>query len=85
MINNLGIVSSVEQSDSVKHMLVSILFQILSPFRYLQNIEQSYLCYTSRALLVIHFKYSTVWDALAEVRTPNDHCREHEFDAWLGN
>ena len=28
------------------HIYVSILFQILSPFRLLQNIEQSSLCYT---------------------------------------
>ena len=30
--------------NSVVH--VSILFQILSPFRLLQSVEQSYLCYT---------------------------------------
>ena len=33
------------QRDSVIHIPVSILFQILSPFRLLQNIEQSSLCY----------------------------------------
>ena len=36
--------SGVQQSDSVIH--VSILFQILFPFRFLQNIWQSSLCYT---------------------------------------
>ena len=46
MINNVVIVSGVQQSDSVLHIHVSILFQILFPFRLLHNIEQSSLCYT---------------------------------------
>ena len=40
MINNV-LVSGVQQSDSVIHIHVSILFQILFPFRLLQSIEQS--------------------------------------------
>ena len=41
------LVSGVQQSDSVIHILVeSILSQILLSFRLLQNIEQSFLCYT---------------------------------------
>ena len=40
------LVSGVQQSDSFIHIYVSILFQILFPFRLLQNIEQSSLCYT---------------------------------------
>ena len=58
LINNIVLVSGIQQSDSVIH--VSILFQILFPFRLLQNIEQSSLCFYSRSLLVIHFKYSSV-------------------------
>ena len=46
MINNVVIVSGVQQSDSVIPIHVSILFQILLPFRLLQDIEQSSLCYT---------------------------------------
>ena len=46
MINNVVLVSGVQQSDSVIHIHVSILFQILFPFRLLQNIEYSALCYT---------------------------------------
>ena len=46
MINNVVLVSGVQQSDSVIHIHVSILFQILFPFRLLQNIEQSSLCST---------------------------------------
>ena len=42
LIKNVSFISSVQQSDSVIH--VSILFQILSPFGLLQNIEQSPLC-----------------------------------------
>ena len=55
MINNVVLVSGVQQSDSVIHIHVSILFQILFPFRLLQNIEQS------RSLLVIYFKYNSVY------------------------
>ena len=44
-INNVVLVSGVQQSDSVIH--TSILFQILFPFRLLQNIEQSSLCSTA--------------------------------------
>ena len=33
------------ESDSVTYIHISILFQILSPFRLLQNTEQSSLCY----------------------------------------
>ena len=46
MINNVVLVSGVQQSDSVMHIHVAILFQILFPFRLLQSIEQSSLCYT---------------------------------------
>ena len=39
-----------------------ILFQISFSFRLLHDIEQSSLCYTvCRSLLVIHFKYSSVY------------------------
>ena len=39
-------VSVVQQSDSVIHIHISTLVQILFPYRPLQNIEQSSLCYT---------------------------------------
>ena len=45
-MNNVMIVSGVQQSDSVLHRRVSLLFQILFPFRLLHNIEQSSLCST---------------------------------------
>ena len=45
LINNVVLVSGVQQSDSVIHIYVSIVFQILFPFRLLHNIEQSSLCY----------------------------------------
>ena len=44
MINNVVLVSGVQQSYSVIH--ISVLFQILLPFRLLQNIGESSLCYT---------------------------------------
>ena len=43
---NVVLVSGVQQSDSVIHIHVSILFQVIFPFRLLQNTEQSSLCYT---------------------------------------
>ena len=46
LINNVVLVSGVQQSDSVIHIHVSILFQVLFPLRLLQNIELSSLCYT---------------------------------------
>ena len=46
MINNVVLVSGVQQRDSVIHIRVSVLFQILFPFRLLQNIQQGSLCYT---------------------------------------
>ena len=46
LINNVVLVSGVQPSDSVLHIPVSSLFQILFPFTLLQNIEQSSLCYT---------------------------------------
>ena len=46
LINNVVLVSGVQQSDSVIHIHVSILLKIIFPFRLLHNIEQSSLCYT---------------------------------------
>ena len=46
LINNVMLVSGIEQSGSVMPIHVSILFQILVPFRLFHNIEQSSLCYT---------------------------------------
>ena len=37
-------ISGVQQSDSVIHTHVSVLFQVLFPFRLLQNFEQRSLC-----------------------------------------
>ena len=45
-MNNVVLVSGVQQSNSVIHIHVAILLQILFLFRLLQNIEQSSLCYT---------------------------------------
>ena len=44
LINNTVMISDVQESNSVT--LVSILFQIIFPFRLLYNIKQSSLCYT---------------------------------------
>ena len=55
LIYNVVLVSGIQQSDSVIHIHIPILFQILFPFRLLQNIEFPVLY--SRSLLVICFKY----------------------------
>ena len=39
-------ISGVQQSDSIIHIHIFILFQILFPYRLLQYIEHSSLCYT---------------------------------------
>ena len=57
------LVSGVQQSDSVIHIHMSILFQVLFPFRLLKNIEQSSL---SSLLLIICFKYSSAYRSVPE-------------------
>ena len=54
------LVSGVEQSDSVMHTYVSILFQIPYPFILLQNIEQSSLCYICSVTQLC----PTLWDPM---------------------
>ena len=56
LFNSVMLVSGVQQRASGGHIHVSILFQILFPFRLLQSIAQSSLCHTHRSLLVIYFK-----------------------------
>ena len=46
-------ISGVQQSDSAIHILVSILFQTLFPFRLLQNTEAGFPVLYSRCLSVI--------------------------------
>ena len=41
------------QSDSVIHVHVSILVQILFPYKLIQNTEYSFLCYTVGSWLYI--------------------------------
>ena len=55
------LISGVQQSDSVIHIHISILFQILIPFRLLQNIEHGSLCYTVGPSWLSTFKYSSVY------------------------
>ena len=52
------LVSGVQQSDSVIHIHVSILFKNLFLFRLLQRIEQSSLCF------MLLFSHSVVSDSL---------------------
>ena len=65
LINNIMLVSGVQQSDQLR---VSILFQIVFPFRLLHNIEQSTLCYTVSPcwLSILHLAVCT-----GQSQTPN--------------
>ena len=47
LIYNVVLVSAVQQSESVIHIHISTLFQILFPYGSLQSIEQSSLCSTA--------------------------------------
>ena len=55
------IVSSVQQGDSVIHIHVSILLQILSPFRSLPGIKESSMCYSVGPCWLSNFNYSSVY------------------------
>ena len=46
LIYNVVLVSGVQQSESVMHIHIPTLFEILFPCRSLQSIEQCSLCYT---------------------------------------
>ena len=61
-MNSVVLISGVQQSDSVIHIHVSILYQVLSPIRLLQNIEQSSLYYTVCGLYLFlpHVIFSSV-------------------------
>ena len=58
--------SGVQQNDSVIHL--SILFQILFPYRLLQNIEYSFLCHTGGPcwLSILY-----IVGCICEFQTPN--------------
>ena len=57
------LVSGVQESDSVIHVHVSILFQILFPFRLLHNIEQSTQCLwiLGKVLFCLSILWSEPW------------------------
>ena len=46
LIYNVVLVSAVLQSESVIHIHISTLFQILFPYRPVHNVKQNSLCYT---------------------------------------
>ena len=54
------LVSGVQQSDSVIHIHTSILFQVLSPYKLLQEYWVESPVLYSRFLLIIYFIYSSV-------------------------
>ena len=60
-INNVVMVSGGQQRDSAINIYVSILRQTPFPPRPLQNIEYSSMCYIVGPLLLIHFKYRSMY------------------------
>ena len=71
MIYNVVLVSGVQQSDSIIHMYVTILFQVLFPFQLLPNIEQSSLCYT----YTVQFLCKSIFSSVLH---PEEICLENE-------
>ena len=67
LVNNVVLVSGEQQSNSVIHVHVSILFPILFPSKLLPNIEQSSLCYTAGLcwLSILNIVY------ICQSQTPN--------------
>ena len=66
-------VSGVQQRDSAKHIHGSILPQNPPPMQVANNIEQSYVLYSS-SLLVICFKYSSMYMSIPKSLTlPSPH------------
>ena len=63
LINNIVLVLGVQQSDSVIHIQVSILFQIFFPFRFITEYWAEFPVLYNRSLLVIYFKYSSTFAA----------------------
>ena len=49
-----------------QYIRVYIFLKFFFPVRWLYNIEQSSLCYNSKSLLAIHFKYSSVYTSIGE-------------------
>ena len=73
MINNIVLVSGVQQNEAIMHLHVCIVFQILLPFRLLQNIEKSSLCYTAGLFWL--FLLNIVVDTLPFIYEKRAHCR----------
>ena len=80
LIYNIVLVSGVHQSESVIHIHTAFLFQILFPYRSLQNIEQSSLCY-----IVGLYQLSIIYVCREGNGNPlQDSCLENPMDrgAW---
>ena len=85
LINNVKIVSGIQQSDSVILIHGSILSQIFFPFRLLQNIEQSSQCYTVGPcwLSVLNIAVSTLAFLLFFFFFQTDRASRKPCPAWV--
>ena len=81
MINNVVLVSAVQQSGSVTHIHTSILFKILFPYRLLQSTEQSFLCCTvgSYSLSVLYIVVSLFQSQSPNLFLPASPFSNHKF------
>ena len=82
MIKNLLLDSSVQQSNTVIHIQVSILL----PFRLLKNIEQSSLCYTVGPCWLSILNIAGCFPGGAGGKEPTSQCRRCKrlgFDYWV--
>ena len=64
LLYNVLIASALHRSESVIHIHISPLFQVVFPFRSPQNIEQSSLCYTVGSCCSIIQSHLTLCDAM---------------------
>ena len=76
-MSNVVLVSGVQQSDSVIHICVPILFQVLFPFRLLQNTKRSSLYYTV-GLVGYPLGFPGGSDGKVCLQ-----CRRRGFDPWV--
>ena len=73
LTNNVTLVSCVQQHDSAIHIYASICFQIIFPFKLLQCIEQSSLCYTVSAcrLSIFNIAVCICWSQTPQLSLPS--------------
>ena len=87
LMYSVVLVSSIQQSESVKSIHISTLFKILFPYRSQKSNEQSSVLY-SRSLLAIYFIYSSVYMSIPTfqlIPSPDSPPGSHKFVFYICN